>query len=735
MVTVGIDNIAFYTPHYFLDLKTLAEGRGVEVDKFYVGLGQRKMAVPPPDETIVTMAANAAEQVLKEVDLSTIHTLLFATESGIDQSKAAGIFVHELLGLSRQCRVVELKQACYSATAGLKLAMALIAANPKQKVLLIASDIARYGLNTAGESSQGGGAVAMLLSANPRVLAIEPESGLYTEDAMDFWRPNYREEALVEGKYSCDLYLKALKETWQDYQHNSGRQYADHQHFLYHIPIPRLAEKAHQKLAQVNDLGRLPAETLEAQTEASLRYSRAIGNCYTASLYLGLISLLEHLSNDCSGQRIGFYSYGSGCVAEFFSGVVQPGYQSQLHRDYHQQLLDRRTELSLSEYEAFYSYKTPTDGSAHSLPHHTKGRYRLAAFDQHKPSYQRIAQPRLTTLSAKAPGKLIIAGEHAVLHGSPALAMAVTRYTTTTITEESTQASVVFDLLNVEHKGAYTLDKLRSLKHRLQDAHGKFLRGERGIRDVIKKPFELLQFTATHMMDTLHPQGLEPGIKIHTDSNIPIGCGMGSSAASIVSTNFAMAEFFGHHLDSKKQLELSLAAESLQHGRSSGVDLHMAIHGGCVRFETGHIQPRPVPTLPLYILNTGQPQSSTGDCVNAVADHFADTDLAGQFTAVVNQIDQALSTQNLPELIKGIQHNHRLLVQIGVVPTAVQQLIAAFEAAGAAAKICGAGSIAGDAAGIVLVVGGADIHTVAKRFGYTLEAVQCDLQGVRVVAP
>ena len=58
-MNTGIDAISFYTSNYYLDLKTLGETRGVDPDKFYIGLGQEKMAIPPPDEDIVTMAANA----------------------------------------------------------------------------------------------------------------------------------------------------------------------------------------------------------------------------------------------------------------------------------------------------------------------------------------------------------------------------------------------------------------------------------------------------------------------------------------------------------------------------------------------------------------------------------------------------------------------------------------------------------------------------------------------------
>ena len=148
---VGIDAIAFYTSNFALDLATLAVARGIDPEKYYSGLGQHMMSVPPPGEDIVTMAANAAQQVLLDTDTSNIEMVLFATESGNDQSKAAGLYVHELLHLSQRCRVVELKQACYGGTAALQLALPFLRENPTKKILLLASDIARYGLKTTGE--------------------------------------------------------------------------------------------------------------------------------------------------------------------------------------------------------------------------------------------------------------------------------------------------------------------------------------------------------------------------------------------------------------------------------------------------------------------------------------------------------------------------------------------------------------------------------------------------------
>lgn len=220
-IKVGIDAINFYTSRYFLDLKTLAEKRGVDPEKFCVGLGQEKMSVSPPNEDIVTLAANAAKRVLHHVDVSEIDTLMFATESGFDLSKAAGIYVHKLLDLPSQCRVFEIKQACYAGTGALQMACAWVTRHPKKKVLLIAADVSRYALGSAGESSQGSGAVAMIVSAEPRLLSIESHYGVHVDDVMDFFRPNYMDHAIVEGKYSSIVYLRALETVWKQFVESS----------------------------------------------------------------------------------------------------------------------------------------------------------------------------------------------------------------------------------------------------------------------------------------------------------------------------------------------------------------------------------------------------------------------------------------------------------------------------------------------------------------------------------
>lgn len=338
---------------------------------------------------------------------------------------------------------------------------------------------------------------------------------------------------------------------------------------------------------------------------------------------------------------------------------------------------------------------------------------------------------RSKQLKARAPAKLILSGEHAVVYGCPAIAMAIDCYAESTIRTHFSPA-VFFNFLNLKYAKSFTLSTLYTLKNELQDQYHAFLEGKCGIRDVLKKPFELLQFTVMNLLEKWNVS-LTSGVEIHTSSNIPMGCGMGSSAATVMSTLFALAKFFKLDIDPLRFLSLGLDAENLQHGRSSGLDLHLAMQGGCLLFESGKTQKRPLPQIPMVIVHTGVPETTTGQCVSWVAPHFEKSKVRSDFAQVTTQLDLALLDNDLIAIQKCIQENHQLLVNIGVVPPKVQAFVRAIEAEGAAAKICGAGAIKGENAGIVLVVADKDISKIAKQFNYTVQEVQGDLCGTRLV--
>lgn len=365
MLKAGIDKIGFYAPHLYVDMTKLAESRNVDPDKFTIGIGQEKMAVPPVTQDAVTLAANAAVDILEDSDKEAIDFVIFGTETGVDSSKSAAVYVHELLGLNPYARAIEVKQACYGATAGIQMAKAHIAMNPDSKVLVLGSDIARYGLSTPGEATQGAGAVALLISADPRVMALEDESVYFTADIMDFWRPVYSDKAFADGKLSNEQYMAFFSRVWEQYKVKTGLALSDFTAICYHLPYTKLGYKA---LKTVLEEGTEEVqERLLASYNVSTGYNRNVGNIYTGSLYLSLLSLLEQTDKLVAGDRIGMFSYGSGAVGEFFTGILQSNYQDYLNIDRHTELFASRSEISVPEYEAIFEETLPTDGSTVKL--------------------------------------------------------------------------------------------------------------------------------------------------------------------------------------------------------------------------------------------------------------------------------------------------------------------------------------------------------------------------------
>lgn len=349
---IGIDKIGFSTSSLYLDLVELAEARGVDPNKYLIGIGQAKQAVIAPTQDIVTMGASAAAQILTETEKAKITTVIVATESGIDNSKASAIYVKTLLGLDDFVRTIEFKEACYAGTAAIQAAKGLVSANPDEQVLVIAADIARYGLNTPGEVTQGGGAVAMLVKANPRILTIENPSVPITRDVMDFWRPLGATEAIVDGKYSTNVYIEMFLDAFKRYQQLTNDQLTDFTALAFHLPFTKMGKKALEAL--LGEDHSAIAEQLRAQLTASQQLNREVGNLYTGSLYLSLISLLAN-GNVKAGDKLGLFSYGSGAEGEFYPVKLQPGFENAFSSQQIEANLANRTKVSVTEYESIFN--------------------------------------------------------------------------------------------------------------------------------------------------------------------------------------------------------------------------------------------------------------------------------------------------------------------------------------------------------------------------------------------
>ncbi|RME27081.1 MAG: hydroxymethylglutaryl-CoA synthase family protein [Deltaproteobacteria bacterium] len=331
----GIDAISVYLPRTCLRLDELAERNGVAREKYIEGLGCRSMAVPAPGEDAVTMAWEAASSLLRdyEVDSESIGMLVVGTESGVDHAKPVAAYLHGMLGLSPECRIFDVKHACYGATAALRVAVDWCSSQARDnvKALVVATDIARYPVGSPGEPTQGAGAVAMLVGCNARCAVLEPfEAAVHASSVMDFWRPDYSSCAIVDGKYSVECYMKALERTWRRYKKTSGLELDDYDYLLFHAPFPKMVRKAFYRIwgmekatAGEGDPA-VTARAFERYCGPATWACCRTGNLYTGSLYLELASLLASERQRACGRRVGIFSYGSGSCSEFFSARIGP---------------------------------------------------------------------------------------------------------------------------------------------------------------------------------------------------------------------------------------------------------------------------------------------------------------------------------------------------------------------------------------------------------------------------
>lgn len=199
--TVGIDAMAAYIPHLYLPIETLAEVRNIEYAKLNKGLGLTAMAVPDAGEDAATMMANAVRRLIEQNDLDPrqIGRLYLGTESAIDGAKPTATYALQMLQQHFEpqygedcflhCDVVDLTFACIGAVDALQNTLDWVRGKDGRMGIIVASDVAKYELNSTGEYTQGAGAIATLIKRDPRILAIGEDWGVGTRAVYDFYKP------------------------------------------------------------------------------------------------------------------------------------------------------------------------------------------------------------------------------------------------------------------------------------------------------------------------------------------------------------------------------------------------------------------------------------------------------------------------------------------------------------------------------------------------------------------
>jgi hydroxymethylglutaryl-CoA synthase len=413
----GIDSISFDVAKIHLPIKTLAKARNIEPEKLEKGLGLIKMTLPDTHQDTVVFAANALTKLIQEnnLNLNEIARIYVGTESAIDSSKPISSFLISLIeqkfgeNTLAECDVVDFTFACIGGVDALQNCIDFVKLNPEKKAIVVTTDFAKYDLNSTGEYTQGAGALAMLITSNPRIIAFDNNWATSTKGVFDFFKPFrtlpkeaitgnknneswfdnleteieiHKDQPVFDGQYSNQCYMDRTRNAYfslKKLKNTSETIYTTWESIIMHLPY------AFQGRRMLSEIYALDAQSktisgnedvLEYQNKLkgiskSTAYqhfvneklmpaelaSSLIGNLYTGSIFMGLLSTLAHFydtKKEISNLKFGFLAYGSGSKSKVFEGTIQPNWQAAITSVNLFETLEKSFEIDFETYEKLH---------------------------------------------------------------------------------------------------------------------------------------------------------------------------------------------------------------------------------------------------------------------------------------------------------------------------------------------------------------------------------------------
>ena len=269
----------------------------------------------------------------------------------------------------------------------------------------------------------------------------------------------------------------------------------------------------------------------------------------------------------------------------------------------------------------------------------------------------------------RAPGKVILFGEHAVVYGQPAIAVPVTQIEASA-TIHPLESGYDWQLAAETLAGVVPLDDL-AIDHPLAA--------------ILRRSLDWLE------------EEIQPSI-LRINSTIPIASGLGSGAAVSAAIVRAIADYSQNQIRDKEVSKLVYEVEKIHHGTPSGIDNTVIAYRNPVYF---------IRDKPIQMLKVGQPfhlaiadsgiASSTRLAVSGVRARHDSSPL--EYTTYFERMG-TISSAACNSILAGLSHslgplmneNHKLLKDIGVSCMEVDRLVdAAREAGATGAKLSGAG--------------------------------------------
>ena len=287
------------------------------------------------------------------------------------------------------------------------------------------------------------------------------------------------------------------------------------------------------------------------------------------------------------------------------------------------------------------------------------------------------------TTTSSAPGKVYLFGEHAVVYGEPAVPCAIERRARVTVSERDddrlrvSASDLSIDDFTVEYSGgtddAPDVDVPAPI---VEAAMGYVDEAVEQARDAADAP--------------------EAGFDVEVDSEIPLGAGLGSSAAVVVAGIDAATRELGVDLDARELADRAYQVEyEVQDGQASRADTFCSAMGGAVRVEGDDCTTLDAPDLPFVVGYDGT-SHDTGELVAGVGALREEFDFAADAVSAIGDLvrrgEAALAEGDVETLGRLMDVNHGLLSALGVSARTLDAMVwAARDGDALGAKLTGAG--------------------------------------------
>lgn len=413
----GIDAITFDVAKIHLPIKTLAIARNIEPEKLEKGLGLIKMTLPDTHQDTVVFGANALTKLIQDnnIDLNEIARIYVGTESAIDNSKPISSFLVALMeqkfgeNILSECDVVDFTFACIGGVDALQNCIDFVTLNPTKKAIVVTTDFAKYDLNSTGEYTQGAGAVAMLITSNPRIIAFENNWATSTKGVFDFFKPYrtiskqqitgntsneawfenleseveiHKDQPVFDGQYSNQCYMDRTRDAYFSFKkikNTTKTVYETWESIVMHLPYAFQGRRMLSEIYALDASNKIisgeenateyqnklkevsKSETYRDFVSQKLQpaeiASSLIGNLYTGSIFMGLLSTLAHFHDnkiEVFDKKFGFLAYGSGSKSKVFEGTIQSEWKSAIANVNLFETLEKSIEIDFETYEKLH---------------------------------------------------------------------------------------------------------------------------------------------------------------------------------------------------------------------------------------------------------------------------------------------------------------------------------------------------------------------------------------------